>query len=527
MSSELKTVTRAEVAKHNTPEDAWMIVYDKVYNVTKFAPMHPGGKNILLAYAGQDATEVFFELHRADVLVKFAPRLVIAQLEPTEVKKEGKNPEPVDYTKPDYAISKVPYAEPSFWQGWRSTYFNDSHIKFRDAVRKFFTVEVLPELITFEELGKEPPISFLQKLGAFGIHACRMGPGPHLKLVKSLPGGVKPEEFDYFHEMIVHEELTRLGLPGASDGLGAGMVIGLPPVFVFGPRELAMKIGQEVLSGNKRICLAISEPYAGSDVANIKTTATKSACGQFYIVNGCKKWITQGDSADYFTTAVRTGGPGQKGISMLVIPRVEGVNTKKIITSYSGAAGTTYITFENVKVPVGNLLGKENQGFKIVMSNFNHERWMISVAVNAGIRRSGEETFKWAMQRKAFGKRLAEQPVIRQKLATLFSKLEASQNWLENITYQMTQMDYMEQTKKLSGAIALHKLLVTRTAYEVNDIVCQVFGGRALTRSGMGANIERAQRSVKYGAILGGSEEIMADLALKMAVRKFPLQAKL
>lgn len=119
----------------------------------------------------------------------------------------------------------------------------------------------------------------------------------------------------------------------------------------------------EVLSGRKRICLAITEPYAGSDVANIRTTAKRTPDGKYFIVNGVKKWITNGTFADYFSVAVRT----EKGITMLFIERSDEIETKAIKTSYSPAAGTSYITFENVKVPVENILGEEGKGFQVIM----------------------------------------------------------------------------------------------------------------------------------------------------------------
>jgi alkylation response protein AidB-like acyl-CoA dehydrogenase len=128
--------------------------------------------------------------------------------------------------------------------------------------------------------------------------------------IGKLPGDVKSEQFDYFHEMIAHEEVVRLGYPGFQDGIGTGLYIGLPPVLHFGPKHLKEKVIPECLLGKKRICLSISEPGFGSDVAGITTTAVKSSCGKFYIVNGVKKWITNGTFADYFVTAVRTGGKG-------------------------------------------------------------------------------------------------------------------------------------------------------------------------------------------------------------------------
>lgn len=128
---------------------------------------------------------------------------------------------------------------------------------------------------------------------------------------------------------------------------------------------MAMQVGQEVISGSKRICLAISEPFAGSDVAGLVTVATKSSDGTHYIVSGSKKWITNGMFADYFVTAVRTGGKGLGGISLVLIDKsMPGVSVKPIKTSYSSCAGTALVLFDEVKVPVENLMGKENKGFK-------------------------------------------------------------------------------------------------------------------------------------------------------------------
>lgn len=159
--------------------------------------------------------------------------------------------------------------------------------------------------------------------------------------------------------------------------------------------------------------MAISDPDAGSDVAGLTCTAKLSPCGKFYIVNGTKKWISSGHFADYFVTAVRTGDEGIFGISMLLIERTEGLATRIIKTSYSPVAGTAYVTFDNVKVPVENLLGEQDLGFQIIMSNFNHERWLIACGVSAACRSVVDLCFRWAHQRVAFGKPLIKQPVIR------------------------------------------------------------------------------------------------------------------
>ncbi|KAJ3120031.1 hypothetical protein HK098_004924 [Nowakowskiella sp. JEL0407] len=506
----VRQITRDEVAKHNSEKDAWIIIDTEVFNITDFAAMHPGGELLLLQYAGKDVTDEFYGLHKQEVLERYRKKLLIGSIanETCTIQRNFGQ------------VSQVPYAESSYWHGFRSAYYNESHKRFRQAVRQFYDEVIIEEAQNGEKMEKVPSIELFKKMGAAGIWASRVGPGPHL-IGFNLPGGVKPEEFDYFHELIVHQENTRTGAPGFSDGLGAGLVIGLPPVMHFGPKWMKEKVIHEVLRGEKRICLAISEPNAGSDVAAITTTAKKSPCGKFYIVNGVKKWITNGTFCDYFSTAVRTGdGPG--GISMLLIERSEGVMTKPIKTSYAASAGTALIIFENVKVPVENLIGREGQGFQVIMYNFNHERWAIICLIVRSSRGITEDCFKWAHQRKVFGKRLIDQPVIRFKLAGMFAQTEAMENWLENITYQMTQMDYKEQSQRLAGPIALLKYQATRVAHHVSDEACQIFGGRGITKTGMGSNVEQFQRTYKFAAILGGSEEIMADLGVRQAMKEFP-----
>jgi alkylation response protein AidB-like acyl-CoA dehydrogenase len=143
--------------------------------------------------------------------------------------------------------------------------------------------------------------------------------------------GYKLDKIDSFHEFILIDELNRTGAGGIHWGIIEGTCIGLPPVIKFGDKQLRDRIVGPCLNGEKFICLAITEPSAGSDVAGIQTTAVKTPDGKHYIVNGLKKWITNGIFSDYFTTAVRTGGKGHSGISMLVIERKSaGVSTRKM-----------------------------------------------------------------------------------------------------------------------------------------------------------------------------------------------------
>ena len=178
-------------------------------------------------------------------------------------------------------------------------------------------------------------MELIQRCGELYINHMRMGPGKHLYGL-TLPGGLKGEDFDYFHEQIITQELIRGKARGFADGFQGGMVIGLPPILNYANDKLKKEIVPEVLAGRKYISLAISEAFAGSDVAGLRCVATKTADGKHYIVNGTKKWITNGHFSDYFSTGVNTG----KGLSMLLIPRGDGVETKQIKTSYSTTAGT-------------------------------------------------------------------------------------------------------------------------------------------------------------------------------------------
>jgi len=206
--------------------------------------------------------------------------------------------------------------------------------------------------------------------------------------------------------------------------------------------------------------------------------------------------------------------------------------TKAIKTTYSSCAGTALVIFDNVKVPVENLMGLgnkgvEGQGFACIMYNFNHERWFIVAQFIASMRIVISDCFKWACQRMAFGKPLIEQPVMRQKLARMAGMMESVHCLLESVTFQMDTMAYTEQSVKLGGPIALLKYQSTRAGQIIADEAVQMLGGRGITRTGMGMNIERFQKTYKYAAILGGSEEVLADLAIRQQMRGPAMKARL
>ncbi|PCH42294.1 acyl-CoA dehydrogenase [Wolfiporia cocos MD-104 SS10] len=515
---ELKQYTRDEVAQHNTPDDLWIIIDSKVYDVSKFKSLHPGGVTVFSdeEILGQDATEAFYGLHRNEVLEK--PQY--ARLQIGIIAGETSQ---LLSTAPG-TVSKVPYAEPT-WQaeGYYSPYYKDSHRRLSQAMRKFVDEVIMPDAIAREDDGRRPSPAIIQQMGELNLNAMRLGPGKHLEGLTLFNGVVKPAEYDYFHELILNQEFARLGLRGYQDGFNGGMVIGLPPVMHFAKPEIRDRVMKEVLSGQKYISLAITEAFAGSDVAGLKTTAKKTPDGKFWIVNGTKKWITNGTFSDYFTVGCKT----EKGLTAILVERGEGVETKGIKTSYSSTAGTAYITFDNVKVPVENTLGPVDGGVFVILSNFNHERWVMICASVRAQRNVVEECLKWVNQRKAFGKPLSSQAVIRAKIAEMIARVEAGQAWLENITHQMNNMTYKQQADLLAGPIALLKMYATRSAQETARDAVQIFGGRGVTKTGMGRVIEHYHRTVTFDALLGGAEDVLGDLGVRQAIKNMPKGARL
>merc|ERR1719230_1034504 len=210
---------------------------------------------------------------------------------------------------------------------------------------------------------------------------------------------------------------------------------------------------------------------------------------------------------------------------MILVPRSDEVETKIIKTKYSSASGTAFVTYEQAPVPKKNVFNGPGQGFPIIMSNFNHERWMIVVVCLARARVCTEEVFKWAMQRKVFGQTLVEQPVIREKLAQNFGGVETCTSLLYEITHMMNFVG--PQSAEIGGRIALLKYMTTRMTHQVADNAVQIAGGRGVSKGGMGRVVDIFHAAYKVPSVYGGSEEIMADLAVREAMKKFPKQSRL
>jgi acyl-CoA dehydrogenase len=375
-----------------------------------------------------------------------------------------------------------------------NSWLTPEHDEWRAQLRRFIDREIIPYAEDWDENGALPD-ELWPKAAEVGL----LGLGFPEEF-----GGVT-EGIDVWHSIIVNEEMARVAVGGVTASL---MVhgIGLPPVVNFGSAEIKQMVAPPVLAGSKRISLAITEPGGGSDVAQLQTSARLE--GDHYVVNGSKTYITGGMKANWFTTAVRTGGEGSSGVSTLLIPAdTEGVS-RTALNKKQGwwCSDTATIYFDNVRVPVGNLLGQENKGFAVIMNNFNAERLAMSAAMEAFARVCLEDAVAWARERKTFGLRLADHQVIRHKIAEMKQRINATQAYLQLVCQQC------QTGCESAGDIALLKVQCSQTMEYCAREGMQILGGIGYMR---GSRIERIYREVRVNAIGGGSEEIMRDLAAR------------
>ena len=370
-----------------------------------------------------------------------------------------------------------------------SPFYTADHEAFRDVVRRFTQTEIEPFAHEWDEAGTFPR-ELYEKAAAIGL----LGLG-------------FPEEYggtivDRFMWIVAVQELARAGAGGVAASLKSNS-IGAPPIANAGSDELKRRVLPDILAGRKISALAITEPGGGSDVANLRTTAKRD--GDSYIVNGEKTFITSGMRADYITTAVRTGGDGPGGVSLLLIPGdAAGLSRTQLKKMGWWASDTATLHFDDCRVPAANLIGEEGAGFKIIMQNFNTERLTMAAGCTAAARTCLDEAITYAKQRHTFGKPLTGHQVIRHKLVDMAQRVAASQAMLEMLAWRL------EQGENPVADICMLKNQATQTMAFCATEAVQIFGGAGYMR---GVKVERIYRDVKVNQIGGGTEEIMKDLA--------------
>jgi acyl-CoA dehydrogenase len=372
-------------------------------------------------------------------------------------------------------------------------YFGETHRMVRETVRKFVEREIKPYVEEWEEQG-EFPRGLYRKAGDAGI----LGIG-------------YPEEYggsggDIFVKIASSEELMRCGSGGIVAGLGS-LDISIPHILALGTDEQKSRFVPPVLKGDRISALGITEPDAGSDVANIRTRAVVK--GDHYVVNGSKMFITSGARADQLTCAVRTGSEGFKGISLLVI---EADTPGYAVSSKLRKMGwwtsdTAQIFFDDCQIPRENLLGQEGQGFYGIMENFQHERLQLAVMANMTAQMALEESLKYSTQREAFGRSLTGFQVTRHKLADMATLVEASREFVYRVAAKIGAGE--NQVKEISMAKNFSCMVSDKATYDA----VQLHGGAGYMRESL---VERLYRDNRILSIGGGTQEIMKEIIAKM-----------
>ncbi|MGJ5176185.1 acyl-CoA dehydrogenase family protein [Bradyrhizobium oligotrophicum] len=371
----------------------------------------------------------------------------------------------------------------------KSPFYTAEHEAFRDVVRRFVDKEIAPFANAWDEAGEFPRALYAKaaEIGLLGLGF--------------------PEEFggvpsDQFMHIVASQELARAGCGGVSASLMSHS-IGAPPIARAAKPEVRARVLPEILAGRKISALAITEPSGGSDVANLRTKAVRD--GDHYVVSGEKTFITSGMRADYITVAVRTGGPGAAGVSLLLVSGdTPGLTRTRLNKMGWWASDTATLHFDGCRVPAENLIGEEGQGFKLIMHNFNSERMGMAASCTAFARVCLDDAIGYAKERQTFGKPLAQHQVIRHKLVDMAQRVAASQAMLEMLAWRLGQGD------NPVAEICMMKNQATQTMAHCASEAVQIFGGAGFMR---GIRVERIYREVKVNAIGGGTEEIMKDLA--------------
>jgi len=372
--------------------------------------------------------------------------------------------------------------------------FTPEHQLFRRTLRDYVERELAPHALEWDEAGIFPREIFrgMAEIGALGIN---------------YPESVGGAGGDYWFVVVLAEELTRCQNSGVSMGLLVQSQIATPIIDQIGTAEQKKEFLAPALAGEKIAALGISEPDVGSDVASLRTTARRS--GDEYVINGAKMWITNGTRADFITLAVRTGGPGYGGISLVTFPTdVKGFSVSKKLAKVGNlSSDTALLFFEDCRIPVRYLLGEENEGFYHVMTNFQGERLVAAIGAVAGMQLLVEDALRYGNERTAFGKPLARFQVWRHRLVEHLTAIEAAR-WL---TYRACDLFNRKEpaVKEISMAKLLAGDLMQKVVYD-----CQQLHG------GMGYVVEtpvaRAFRDARLLTIGGGTSEIMKEIIAKL-----------
>ncbi|OFV89187.1 MAG: acyl-CoA dehydrogenase [Acidobacteria bacterium RBG_16_68_9] len=377
--------------------------------------------------------------------------------------------------------------------------FTSEHAQFRESVRAFAEREIAPNSEAWEREQSFPRDVF-SKAGALGLLGVRFDPAY---------GG---SGLDYWYTGILIEELMRGRNVGVVVSLMVQCEIATSIIHAYGSEELKHEWLVPAITGQRIAALGVTEPGAGSNVAGLRTTARRD--GDFYVVNGSKIFITNGTIADFVTLAVRTGEPGARGVSVLIVPTdTTGFSVgRKLRKVMAHASDTAELFFEDCRVPAGNLVGEEGHGFYNIMRLFQGERLVLSYISNSWMREILDETLTYAGEREVFGSTLASMPVWRHRLADLMTQLEASRTLTWYATELMCAGDPAAEV-----TVSMAKLFAGELFKRLAPECDQVFGGYGCMEEYF---VARATGGISGFAIGAGTSEVMREIIARRQIGK-------
>jgi alkylation response protein AidB-like acyl-CoA dehydrogenase len=368
--------------------------------------------------------------------------------------------------------------------------FTDEHEALRESIKNFAVKELAPHAAEWEETTF--PDSVFTRMGELG-----------------LLGLDKPEAYggqggDYFSAMVLAEEMSNANCGGLSMGIAVQTDMAMPPILAFGTEEQKRQWAQPAIKGEKILCLGITEPDAGSDVAGIKTRAVKD--GEEYVINGSKTYITNGHRADVIVLVTKTDpDAGYDGFTLFLVPMdAPGViREKKLQKMGMHASDTALLAFQDVRVPESAVLGEVGRGFYHIMWELQGERMIGAAGCVAGAQKCFEHTLAYAKEREAFGKAIGHFQVIRHKFAEMATKIESARQLVYVTAWRFANGEYPVRE------ISMAKLHSARVACEVADECIQIHGGAGYMRE---YNVERVWRDMRLNRIGAGTDEIMLEV---------------
>jgi hypothetical protein len=375
-------------------------------------------------------------------------------------------------------------------------YFTEEHDFFRKSFRDFLEKEVAPHIEKWEETGHIERFIWEKfgEMGYFGIN---------------YPEAYGGMDLDLFYTVIFLEELQRINSGGFAAAMWAHAYLAMTHLNKEGNDAQKKKYLAPSITGEMIGCLCITEPFGGSDVGGMRTTAVKK--GESYIINGSKTFITNGVYSDYLIVAAKTAPElGNKGISIFVIDRdVKGVSATKLDKLGWRASDTGEIAFDNVEISVENLMGEENMGFPYIMQHFALERLIMAINAHARSEWALEYSIQYMKDRVAFGKSISQFQALRHRVAQLASEIEVSKTFNYVTTKRLNDGEYVVKEATMA------KLISTKVADEVAYECVQFLGGYGYMEE---YPMARNLRDSRLGPIGGGTSEILREIISKMII---------